>query len=181
MQFGKSVELMPMIGSVGFVTVVAVLHLIQPGYDPINQLMSELALGPYGWAMFFAFGFLAVAAGGCLLWSRALCNGIFTQVLLLIGVCAFAGAGVFPLGTSSEEHVFFITLAFVSMSLVMYVLPKQIKEVSRAPSWALAIGMGLSVALGGGVLPAGIAQRLAALCLITWFVWIGMLILKNRI
>ena len=36
--------------AIGFGAIVAILHFIQPGYDARHQLMSELALGPQGWA-----------------------------------------------------------------------------------------------------------------------------------
>jgi hypothetical protein len=79
--------------------------------------MSELALGPHGWAMFPAFSSLAIATGGCLAWSRFSNVCVFVQILLVIAACAFVGAGVFRLGTSSEEHVLLIAIAFISMSL----------------------------------------------------------------
>jgi hypothetical protein len=44
-----------------FVIIVVALHLLQPEYEPTRQLMSELALGQYGWAMFVAFLGLAIA------------------------------------------------------------------------------------------------------------------------
>jgi len=47
-----------------FLVVVLVLHAVQIHYDPVNQLMSELALGPHGWVMFFAFAGIAVALAG---------------------------------------------------------------------------------------------------------------------
>jgi len=51
-------------GSALFVVTVIGLHLVQPGYDPASQLMSELALGSYGWMMLAAFGGLAAAVLG---------------------------------------------------------------------------------------------------------------------
>lgn len=50
-----------MTGALGFVVVVGALHVLQPGYAPAHQLMSELALGAYGWAMLAAFLFIAVS------------------------------------------------------------------------------------------------------------------------
>jgi len=38
-----------------FIFIVAGLHLMQTHYDPVHQLMSELALGQYGFLMLFAF------------------------------------------------------------------------------------------------------------------------------
>lgn len=51
-------------GVATFVVVVVALHLVQPGYDPAQQLMSELALGPHGSAMILAFTGVGVALLG---------------------------------------------------------------------------------------------------------------------
>ena len=52
-----------LVGVAMFVIAVVALHLLQPNYEPTHQLMSELALGPYGWAMIVAFGQIDSAAG----------------------------------------------------------------------------------------------------------------------
>lgn len=44
-----------------FILVVSALHALQEDYDPVNQLMSELALGQYGKFMVVAFWGIAVA------------------------------------------------------------------------------------------------------------------------
>lgn len=40
-----------LIGVTAFLAIVLPLHFLQPGYEPANRLMSELALGRYGWTM----------------------------------------------------------------------------------------------------------------------------------
>lgn len=52
------------LGVAMFLVVVLTLHVVQTHYDPVNQLMSELALGSQGWAMFFAFAGIALALTG---------------------------------------------------------------------------------------------------------------------
>ena len=42
-------------GAIGFIFIVIYLHVIQADYDPVHQLMSELALGRHGSLMFWAF------------------------------------------------------------------------------------------------------------------------------
>ena len=49
-------------GSIPFIAIVSTLHQVQPDYDPMHQLMSELALGHYGWAMLFAFLALGISS-----------------------------------------------------------------------------------------------------------------------
>ena len=53
-----------LVGVAMFVITVVALHLFQPGYEPTQQLMSELALGRYGSAMIVAFTGLAIAVFG---------------------------------------------------------------------------------------------------------------------
>ena len=48
-------------GAIGFVIVMGTLHLLQPGYDLVHQLMSELAVGANGWAMLLAFLLIAAS------------------------------------------------------------------------------------------------------------------------
>lgn len=48
-------------GALGFTVTVLVLHFVQTGYDPVHQLMSELAQGRHRWAMLLAFSFLAAS------------------------------------------------------------------------------------------------------------------------
>jgi hypothetical membrane protein len=153
-----------------FVTVVA-LHLLQPDYDPWHQLMSELALGQHGWAMFVAFLGLAVAVFGVQSAIRDCGAARGYRVLLTIVATLFRAAGVFPLGEASTLHIGAITLAFVFAVLAMYLFPSAAGRAStaapRAVSWILAAGVAASVALGQ-IIPIGIAQRLAAGCLLVW-------------
>jgi hypothetical protein len=44
-------------GSAGvsmFVALVAVLHVVDPGRDPVSITVSEYVLGPHGWLLSFA-------------------------------------------------------------------------------------------------------------------------------
>jgi hypothetical protein len=164
-------------GSALFVVTVIGLHLVQPGYDPASQLMSELALGSYGWMMLAAFGGLAAAVLGIQA-AIALANASRgLKILLIVTAMFFLAAGVFPLGPTSEIHIAAIATAFVLMVLTMYLFPSAAGSAAaaapRAISWTLAAGVVVSVALGHSLLPMGIGQRLAAACLITWLVVVG--------
>lgn len=166
-----------LVGVATFVVTVIALHLLQPGYDPANQLMNELALGPYGWAMFAAFGGLAVAVFGiqAAIGSVGAASGY--RILLLVAAVFFLAAGVFPLGATSEIHIAAIATAFVLSVLAMYLFPSSAGAAAavapRAVSWSLAAGVAVSVALGHSVLPMGIGQRLAAACLLVWLTVLG--------
>lgn len=160
-----------------FVVTVVALHVLQPEYDPANQLMSELALGPYGGWMFAAFAGLAAAVFGiqAAIGGAGAARGL--RVLLVVAALFFLAAGVFPLGATSEIHIAAIALAFVLSVLAMYLFPASAGDAAaaapRAVSWSLAAGVTVSVALGHSVLPMGVGQRLAAACLLVWLTILG--------
>ena len=165
-------------GAIGFVVVVSILHLVQPGYDFAHQLMSELALGSYGWAMLVALLLVAVSTFSLALGIAQLQRSPWLQVVLAVATLGFLGAGVFPLGRASEWHIFLIATAFIALVLAIYLLPSiapaHFGGEVRWVSWSLAGSTALSVFLGHSVLPIGVGQRLAAACVITWLCFAGM-------
>ena len=166
-----------MIGVAMFVIVVLILHLIQPGYEPRLQLVSELALGQYGWSMFVAFLGLATAVLGVQAAIATFGGSHGYRVLLGVAALLFLTAGIFPLGATSLIHIGSIATAFVLSVLAMYLFPTSAGRASvaapRAVSWTLAAGVAVSVALGESAIPMGIAQRLAAACLLLWLGIVG--------
>jgi hypothetical protein len=103
-----------------FLIVVLTLHAVQTHYDPVNQLMSELALGPHGWAMFFAFAGIAVALAGIQFSIARLGATHVLRGLLVLAAVFFLAAGVFPLGETSMIHISAVAAAFVTAVLAMY-------------------------------------------------------------
>ncbi len=166
-----------LVGVVTFVTVVVTLHFVQVGYDPKTQLMSELALGRYGWAMIIAFVGLAIAVFGVQVAVAPSRGSRAYRALLVAAALSFFIAGIFPLGVTSMVHIGAIGIAFVLSVLSMYFFPKSVGDVSvaasRRVSWPLAAGVAVSVALGHSELPMGIGQRLAAACLLLWLGIVG--------
>jgi hypothetical membrane protein len=164
-------------GAIGFVVVVSILHGLQPGYDPVHQLMSELALGAYGWAMLLAFAFIAASTLSLALGIARVQRSPWLEVVLVVAALSFLGAGVVPLGRASEWHISFIAIAFVAIVLAMYLLPSvapaQFGGKAKAVSWCLAGGTALSVFLGHSILPIGVGQRLAAACMVIWLCFAG--------
>jgi hypothetical protein len=166
-----------LIGVAMFVVVVTVLHLIQSEYEPRHQLMSELALGRHGWAMFAAFLGLSTAVAGVQVAIAPFGGSHGYRVMLGAAALLFLAAGIFPLGATSLIHIGAIAIAFVFSVLAMYLFPKYAGRASfaapRPVSWTLAAGVAVSVALGDSVMPIGIAQRLAAACLLLWLGIVG--------
>jgi hypothetical membrane protein len=150
------------VGAAAFVIIVAVLHLLQPAYDGRYQLMSELALGPHGWAMLPAFGCLAVSVAGVQQGLLSLRAHWPIQFLLVTAAVCLLGAGVFRLGDATELHVALVAVAFVLLVLAMYLAPSQVRDLSsprvKAVSWALAVATAFGVLGGHSVLPLGIGQ-----------------------
>ena len=165
------------VGVATFVATVVPLQLLQPGYEPVNQLMSELALGPYGWAMVFAFSGLALSVFGVQAAIGAFGASRSLRVLLAAAAFFFLAAGVFPLGATSEIHIAAIATAFVLSVLAMYLYPTNAGSAAdaapRVLSWSLAAGIAVCVTLGHSVLPMGIGQRLATVFLLVWLAVLG--------
>lgn len=163
------------IGSVvAFVVLTVSLHFLQPGYNPVNQLMSELALGPYGIIMLFAFITLALALSSLAfgIWQRS-ANKI-PAVVLLIGAVCFLGAGILPIAVFNTAHVTLVFSSFLMCGLAMYLLPGCLSSIlsahDRMISWGLGGVLAVTVILGQEVLPTGIAQRVEAAILLIWVV-----------
>ena len=51
-----------MVSAITFLILVAALHFIKPELDPSWRLISEYAIGDYGWIMMVAFLFLALSS-----------------------------------------------------------------------------------------------------------------------
>ena len=166
-----------MLGVGMFLIVVLALHVVQVQYDPVNQLMSELALGPHGWAMFFAFAGIAVALAGIQFSVASLGATAAVRGLLILAAIFFLAAGVFPLGETSVIHISAIAAAFVTTVLAMYLFPslggRAAALAPRPLSWSLAAGVAISVALGHSLVPIGIGQRMAASLLLLWILVLG--------
>ena len=166
------------VAAIGFVAIVSVLHVLQPGYDLNSQLMSELALGAHGWAMVVAFFLLATSTVSLAFGIWPMQRAPWVQLSLVVAAVGFLGAGVFPLGRASELHIWLIAIAFVAIVLAMYLLPRAVpaRFGGRAGlfSWCLAGGTALSIVLGHSLVPMGVGQRLAAACVVVWLCFAGL-------
>lgn len=160
-----------------FVVTVATLHFVQPAYDPFHQLMSELALGPFGWTMIIAFAGLTLAVVAVQAAITDAGASVWLRLVLAASAVAFLAAGIFPLGETSEIHIVAIATAFMLSVLAMYLFPSSAGRAAaaapRSISWSFAVGVAASVALGHSLLPMGISQRVAALFLLLWLIVLG--------
>ena len=164
-------------GAIAFVLVVGILYLLQPSYDFVHQLICDLALGAYGWAMLPAFALLAASALSVAVATAQVQRSPWPPVALAVATLGFLGAGVVPLRRASEWHIALIAIAFVAVLSAMYLLPSfapaQFGGKAKVVSWSLAGGTALSVFPGHSVLAIGIGQRLAAPCVVAWLCFAG--------
>jgi hypothetical protein len=182
-----------------FLATVVVLHVINPGLDPVDHQISEYALGPWGWLLTVAF--LVVGAGivalGVAL-RRSLTPGPRVWAAWLIAATGvfFVGVAVFPTdaqladGTtantfSGQMHTLASTVGPVFLVVGGFVLRG---VFARDPRWHplagvtgwFAVAMTLWYLISGTVVVAfgpgsytGVVQRLFWLVLLGWLALIG--------
>lgn len=160
-----------------FILIVAYLHWHQADYDPRTQLMSELALGPRGGLMLPAFLGLAGAMVALAARLRHFRAPAALVISLTAAAASIAAAGLITLTSSAEAHIVFVATAFVLCGLAMYLLPQQVAKLAtpsiRLASWICCFITAGATALGGSYLASGIAQRMAALTLFSWLLFIN--------
>ncbi|CAG1772222.1 hypothetical protein BAC3_02422 [uncultured bacterium] len=159
-------------GISSFISIVIYLNIIQTAYNPLYQLMSELALGEQGFLMLVAFLSFALAVISV---SHTLNHSIL-KTLLWLAALALAAAGIFKLGEATVLHVALVAIAFVLIVLSMYLTPRLTSTTTRQTfiCWGLGFSTALFVALGQGILPIGLAQRLATLSIFIWLAWLAI-------
>jgi hypothetical protein len=162
-----------LVGVISFVAIVSYLHVIQVGYSPLYQLMSELALGRQGDLMLWAFLSFALSVASAI---NLLPHPVI-KLLLGLAAVSLASAGIFKLGDATTLHVALVALAFVLLVLSMYLTPRLITAFQTRQAiiicWGLGASTALFVGLGQGILPIGLAQRLATACIMFWLSWLA--------
>ncbi len=166
------------LGVIGFTTIVIALHIVQNDYDPIHQLMSEMALGKHGSFMLIAFLSFSISVFFTQSILVTYKNNLLARVLLIIASFSLAGAGLFKLGSYTELHISLAALAFVLIVLSMYLIPRLILEfrylVPIITCWGFGLITTVAVFLGQGFIPIGIAQRLATGFILIWLLWLAI-------
>ncbi len=166
------------LGVLGFTGIVIGLHILLDNYNPVHQLMSELALGEYGAFMLAAFLSLAVAVFTAQSIIASYKSNPSIRILLILASLSFAGAGVFKLGAYTDLHVGLIAIAFVSTVLSMYLTPRLVPafqhRIPTAMCWVNGIGIAAFVVSSDTLLPGGVAQRMATGCILVWLIWLAL-------
>ena len=109
---------------------------------------------------------------------------VILRLFLIVAAGCLLGAGFFRLDTATNVHIALVSIAFVLIVLVMYLLPRNVAafktSVHKIISWTLGAGTATFVALSQKIVPMGIGQRGAALCILIWLVWIGRSLICNK-
>lgn len=106
-------------GAVGFILIVAGLHIISPELDPISGFVSEYVLGDYPWLMRLAFLSVTLALlGMTLLAHRALppCR----RRTVVTGLLSVTTAGTLVAGAFDTDPKAVLTTAPTTSGLIHY-------------------------------------------------------------
>ena len=130
-----------------FLVLLGTLHIIKPEYDPSWRMVSEYAIGRFGWAMQFAFFSLAVASMCAIsaVWSQLRSTiGYIGLMLLLVAATGMIIGGIFPsdpittlpnaLSASGKMHILGGKIGIPSIPLAMTLISWALTR--RNPAWA---------------------------------------------
>ena len=151
---------------VAYVVIDVVLQLLPPHYSPISDAESNLAVGPFGWAM--NLNFLARAAmtfcvllvvarigpstvtrrlGSLLLAGAGLCSAAL--VFFPTDVNAPGEFGIAPTTTVGAVHVAFATVGFLAALAAMILLTHWMRRVPEMVGVLRSAALMLGVAVVG--------------------------------
>lgn len=188
LRWTKSLALLAMIGVVFYVAVVVMLPFFRPDYSPVEQGISEYAVGPYGYFQAAAFwslglGSLALALGIQQTTRRSRLTRLGSTLVSAWGVCLIL-SGIFPIDVSPPVtlsgiiHSVIGTLATLFLIAGIFVL---YAAFSRDERWsefrslslvfgllALIVSVGTGLAQSTGMVPPGIIQRALLAILVIW-------------
>jgi hypothetical protein len=131
-------------GGVLFLFLLAILHLLEPEFDPTWRFVSEYMLGHFGWMMSLAFVSLAIslASIGAAIFSRVRnivgYIGLAILALAVIGLCIAAVFKTDPITTQMEDltpsgqmHVLGASLDYSPLAFLLLTF-----SLIRRPEWA---------------------------------------------
>lgn len=210
----RSLRFAPVIAAAGptvFVGVFLIEGALRPGYSPLSEYVSALALGPRGWLQIASFilcgaGVMGLAA----LTRRALrarrAGRVGAVLLGIIGACLLA-SGPFvmdPAGTSPAAqtphglvHGILGGVVFLLMPVVPFVLAGPLRPPA-APRWAwwAMLGLGAVTAIADAVFIAvtkspnlvtatepfgGLIQRTVLIPFMAWCVVLALVLAKPHV
>lgn len=171
-------KILGVVGAVLFVAVFLVEGALRPGYDPISQPVSALALGERGWIQGANFVITGLLMAGCGmgLWRVSRLGGL----LIVVFGLALVASGIFPMDQAAHEVAGAVVFLSLPAACVVFAvrLPGWWRLYSVATGLAgLALFFWFGVAYEGGATYAGLIQRV--LIVVDWS-WIAALALRAR-
>lgn len=193
---------------IGFVGLVAVLHVVRSDLVPRAHVLSEYALGSAGWIMALAFFALAGSFVALLLASRRSLTGwrgVVGQIALAVAAIGAAMGGLFPMdpvGTPPEQasvtaqlhNLAFmlggpgtlLAITFVNWCLARHPswhAERRLLAGTAAFAWLAMVVFAVAVSMlmsnpQGGDMAIGIWNRLLVL---SWVVWVALLARRLRV
>lgn len=149
-RFAAAAAILALVSGALIVILLAALHFLKPDLDPSWQMISEYALGDYGWVMtlcFLAWGLSAVSLFAALLSQARSLEGRIGLGFLLLGAAGPILAGIFPMdplttpaeSTSASGSLHSLG-AMLGDGIAIAALLLTISLVRRNPNWKPAQG-----------------------------------------
>jgi len=132
-----------------FLSLLFLLHFLEPEFDPSWRMISEYALGRYGWMMslaFFCWGGSVLALLIALWLTLQGVSGLIARGWLMLIVAALFGAGIFKtnpitdtttVSTANTLHTLCGAIVILTFPIVASLISG---TLSRNPTWAQARG-----------------------------------------
>jgi hypothetical protein len=173
----------PLYGFSTFVATVLAMPLIKDGYDPVEQRISQGALGEYG--LIQVFGILALAAGtfAVAYQVRVSCEVRHVHAsaeLTMASAACVAIVAIVPTDRPGGDTVhgnIHLWLAVCASLLTIggmmcgaFAFPRapRLRTLAK-PSLAFAVvSISLLAAMAAGIEPEGLVQRIAVVCQLSW-------------
>lgn len=172
-----------------FIVALVLLHLLRPDYTPVDHMISDYAVGRFGWVMTTAFvaasaGCLALGLGMAAVGPRSIA-GRCAVLLLWVTAAGLLTTAIFPTDletaastTTGDIHTasFLVNVVSVNLCALLFAFSFQQSDAWRSFRWT---GLGLALALLAAFIaqfltlhrdaPYGLTNRLFVAVLMVWF------------
>lgn len=182
-----------MAGTALFLALVAVLHFLSPGFNPIQRPTSEYAVGPFGYLMAAAFLSLSLGTWALVIGLRRDLSkpARSTPGLVFLGLFGIGllVAATFPIDLDGAPstlagtiHAINGSLAFLALVVGTILVSRRLKKDDEwRPIYRVALVLALillAAFVAGGIAAAtetwaGIAQRSLLVTFASWFLLVG--------
>ena len=171
------------IGAAYYVLVGAILHVLEPDYDPRFKFMSDYAWSSHGWRMTTTFFVLALAILAVALGIRAV-PGSLSRAPIGWGIPVVAAAGVILAGVfrGFPLHDVAGALAFPGMAMAALFMSWRFRQAAewRSIHWGTALmSLGMLAALLSMIANVGWPGLQQRVFLVQFLIWLCLV--SNRL